>query len=41
MKIFARGMKWTGLLIMGVLVVLGAKNSTKINEWLDKLIPSK
>ena len=37
MKIFARGMKWTGLLIMGALLIIGATQSDKIKVFLEKI----
>ena len=37
MKIFARGMKWTGLFIMVGIAFLSAKNADKINELVAKI----
>ena len=37
MKIFARGMKWTGVLIMVALVIVGAVKSEVIKDFLAKV----
>ena len=37
MRIFARGMKWTGLLIMAGLVILGAVKSDTIKAALSNV----
>ena len=35
MRLFSRGMKWTGLLIMGLLVIVGANQSDKVNGFVN------
>ena len=37
MKLFARGMKWTGLLIMAGLVILGAVKSDEVKKALSNV----
>ena len=37
MRIFVRGMKWTGLLIMAGLVILGAVKSEEVKGALAKV----